>query len=49
MMDPGNLSRQRDRNETIVANAVPKALSFMKESIVRNIEYTEYSVVEVGF
>lgn len=49
MLDPTKLAKQQNRSETVISNAVPKSFRFMKDSIVRNMEYTEYSVVDVNF
>ena len=49
LINPEKISKIRNHNESIVRNAVPKALQFLRGSIMRNVESMEYSVVDTGF
>jgi len=49
LLSPEKVSKFRNHNESVVQNAVPQALKFLRNSIVRNVEYIEYGVVDTGF
>ena len=49
LINPEKISNFQNHNESIVQNAVPQALQFVRNSIMRNVEHMEYKVVDTGF
>lgn len=49
LLSPEKVSKLQNHNDSLVQNAVPKALQFLKGSIMRNVDHMEYSVIDTGF